>query len=125
MINLGQKYAYIIEQHGGIPEFSSEDVESVVSKKNKFSFKKLSDRLYSSECTEEAVHDLAFMKRYGEIIGVFDNLEDIKDLSLPDGKFYIRVIDHCGCHGTEHESIIGNQLNARKLGFIEPQRLAG
>ncbi len=113
MINLGQKYAYIIEQHGGIPEFSSEDVESVVSKKNKFSFKKLSDRLYSSECTEEAVHDLAFMKRYGEIIGVFDNLEDIKDLSLPDGKFYIRVIDHGGCHGTEHESIIGNQLNAR------------
>ncbi len=113
MIDLGQKDAYIIEQHGGIPEFSSEDIESTITKKYNFSFKKLSDRFFKSDCTEESVNELAFVRRYGKIIGIFENLEDIRNISLPEGKFYIRVIDHGGCHGTEHERIIGDQVKAK------------
>jgi Predicted DNA modification methylase len=68
----------------------------------------------------EGKNKLAFTKRIGRIIGIFDDLSEIKDIILPEGKFYVRVVDINNCHGTETEPLLGEMLGGRgRISFKE------
>ena len=113
--------AFIIQLKGGVPDFSNEDINSVLSLKNGFNVRSISGNIYVSDCNEKSIADLSFMKRFGKIIGEYHLLEDIQNVQLPPGKFYIRVIDELGCHGTEHEKSIGDLVGAKgRVSFKNP-----
>ncbi len=66
-------------------------------------------------------YQLSFTKRIGEILGVFENLEDIKTMKLPEGQFYVRVKDLKQCHGTDAEPLIGGLLGGSgRTSFSHP-----
>ncbi len=112
---------FLVEQYGGISDFSDEDVKSTIQLSGKGSFTKLEDELFLIETDEKWIRNLSFLKRYSRYICCLRDLEELNGITIPDGKFYVRIIDIEGCHGTEYERVAGQYLRGKgRISFEKP-----
>lgn len=112
---------FLVEQYGGIPQFTLEDVNSTINLSGKGSYQSLGNDLFLVETDEDSVRNLAFLKRYSYYAATLENLREIRNLSIPHGKFYVRVIDKKDGHGTSYERIAGEYLNGKgRISFENP-----
>ncbi|MGP6238828.1 methyltransferase domain-containing protein [Cuniculiplasma sp. SKW4] len=112
---------FLVEQYGGISQFSLEDINSTINLSGRGYYQGIGDDLFLVETDEETIKNLAFLKRYSYHIGTVENLAEIRNLSIPDGKFYVRVIDKKDGHGTAYERIAGEYLNGKgRISFENP-----
>ncbi len=71
---------------------------------------------YFDEFTE-----LAFVKKIGLVIETAESIEEFKKINLPEGNFFVRVIDSNNCHDTSSEKIIGENLGGKgRISFSNP-----
>ncbi len=116
-----EEQKFIVEEYGGVDPFSSEDVRSVVSHLAGGTYEPAGSNVFIASCSEDFIKKLAFLKRYSIYYGSYEKLEDIQSASLPDGKFYVRIIDPEGCHGSMDEARAGNLLKGQgRVSFSNP-----
>ncbi len=110
----------VLETEKGSSEFAREEVLSVVERSHSGKVAQIDSGIFLvyGNCRAE---DIAFAKRAGEVIGIVDNFQDISSIKIPEGKFYVRIIDTGKCHGTSEESEVGQLLGGKgRISFSNP-----
>ena len=69
----------------------------------------------------KSVEKAAFVKRISLIISEAAKLENLKDIALPKGTFFVRFTDSSNCHDSKMESRIGEMLHGQgRVNFKNP-----
>ncbi|MGP6293925.1 methyltransferase domain-containing protein [Caldiplasma sukawensis] len=115
------KSNFLLESWRGFPEFCLEDFQSVTEKKYSGKLSMLNSFIFTSEVEESAIREYSFLKRASYLLDIFQNEDEFSRLKIPEGKFYLRIIDPDGCHNTDYESHIGNIIGAKgRVDFKNP-----
>lgn len=118
------KSNFILESWRGYPEFCLEDFKSVTEKKYSGNLSVINNFIFNSQVEEYAIKEFSFLKRASYLIGIFESEDEFNKIKIPEGKFYLRIIDPEGCHNTDYESHIGNIIGAKgRVDFQNPDFL--
>ncbi|MCL4344854.1 MAG: RsmD family RNA methyltransferase [Candidatus Thermoplasmatota archaeon] len=112
---------FLVEQFRDISDFTEEDVRSTICLSEQGFADSLDDYLYLVKSDEAQIRKLAFLKRYARFLCEIETIDQLAGVTLPDGRFYVRIVDHNGCHGTEDEKLAGQLLKGKgRISFSEP-----
>lgn len=86
-----------------------------------FSIVSLTDGYMVGNGNYESIKQAGYARRISEIFWSGNNFEEITGITIPEGKFYVRVEDFNGCHGSREEPVLGNLLNGKgRIDFRHP-----
>jgi tRNA (guanine10-N2)-dimethyltransferase len=112
--------SFIIETERGSGEFPEVEIRSFFEKRSGSKVTNLFDYLFLVT-SSSGIDELSFVKRVAKILYVVDEIEQLNDIKIPMGKFYVRVIDINDCHGTKDETHVGFLLGgAGRISFKDP-----
>lgn len=110
----------IIETEIGRYNFAREELLCTFERASSIPVREMGQGIFIAE----GIHDLnglAFVKRAGQVLGIAEQFSDISKVLLPEGRFYVRVIDSHKCHGTSEEKEIGQLLGGiGRVSFSNP-----
>ena len=110
----------IIETEIGRYSFAREELLCTFERASSISIRDMGQGIFIANGFHE-LDGLAFVKREGEVLGTAEQFSDISDVLLPEGKFYVRIIDAHKCHGTSEEREIGQLLGGTgRVSFSAP-----
>ena len=81
----------------------------------------MEDAYFTATGSFDVLKNSSSVRRISSVLWCGKHIEDLASVVLPPGKFYVRVRDFGGCHGTSEERVIGDLLRGRgRIDFRSP-----
>ncbi len=86
-----------------------------------FSIQTINDNFFTGVGEFSGLTSASSIRRLSSILWSGENINDACYLTLPSGKFYVRVKDYRKCHDSSQETVIGELLNGKgRIDFSSP-----
>jgi tRNA (guanine10-N2)-dimethyltransferase len=81
----------------------------------------MEDAYFTATGSFDVLKNSSSVRRISSVLWFGKHIEGLASVVLPPGKFYVRVRDFGGCHGTSEERVIGDLLRGRgRIDFRSP-----
>lgn len=112
---------FFSEFYKDFPEASFFETNCLSSVYRSFRISEMTMDFVITDGPSDPLKDSSSIRRISEILWAGEDIYKATNLVMPSGKFYVRLLDYKGCHGSSNEPELGDILGGKgKVSFSNP-----